>query len=241
MTLLVYGVVPDGTELPATPGVDHRALSTVRLDGVAAVVSPLPTDQALAGRNDLTAYHAVLQELAGRSPVVPFRFGSALPDEPSVVTELLAPRCEELTALLDTLVGRCQLTLRARYVEATVLADVTAADPQIRELSARTRELPEETSWSDRLRLGQLVAQALDRRRADDAAELLDLVLPCVVEHRERAVSGSDGFLDVALLIDDDRRPELEQAIETYAEAAHERVRVALLGPLPSYDFVGGG
>ncbi len=241
MTLLVYGVVPDGTAVPHTRGVADGALSTVPLAGVAAVVSPLPTDQALAGRGDLTTYHDVLNDLAERGPVIPFRFGSALPDEPSVVNELLAPRSEELAALLETLVGRCQLTLRARWVQEAVLAEIAAADPQIRALSARTRDLPEEASWHDRVRLGELVARALDHKRDDAAAALLDLVLPHVVEHRERAASGTDGFLDAALLVDEDRRSALEGVLETYAEANHDRVRVKLLGPLPPYDFVGGG
>ena len=44
----------------------------------------------------------------------------------------------------------------------------------------------------------------------------------------------------MALLVDDERRGELEQHLESLAEAVHERIRLRLMGPMAPYDFVGG-
>jgi hypothetical protein len=228
------------TRRPDTRPTDGLApATTVAYGDLVAVVGEIEADRPLARKADLTAYHQVVDALAASGPVVPVRFGSAVVDHAAVADELLAAQHDHLVALLDALADRCQLTLRARYVEEAVLAEVVADDPRIRELNDRTRDVPEDVSWAERVRLGELVAHAVEQRRGRDADELLDLVLPHVVEHREHRGSGLDHLLDVALLVDDDRVPVVEQVLETYAEAAYDRVRVSLMGPLAPYDFVG--
>jgi hypothetical protein len=236
--LFVYGVAPADADLPRMTGVADNPIKAVVHDQVMAVVGEVDLDQPVMRKADLTAYHQVLDRLASEGPVVPVRFGSALPDEEGVIDGLLN-RSDELVALLEALAGRSQFSLRARYVEEAVLGEVVATDPVIRDLNDRTRGVPEDASWSDRIRLGELVAQAVERRRHDDAQDLLEAVEPLVVEHRVLRGSGLDHVLEVALLVDDERRPELEQTLEAYAEAVHERIRLRLLGPLAPYDFVG--
>ena len=53
-------------------------------------------------------------------------------------------------------------------------------------------------------------------------------------------MAGVEHVLDVALLVDDDRRAEFEEHLEGLAEAVHERIRLRLVGPVAPYDFVGG-
>ncbi|GAA3819458.1 GvpL/GvpF family gas vesicle protein [Nocardioides panacisoli] len=237
--LLVYAVVSADQALPHVSGVGDGPLSSVGHGGVAAVVGPAPAEGS-TGPADLRAYHEVVDALAASGPVAPVRFGYVLTDEQQVVTDVLAPRAEELGDLLAALAGRTELKVRARYIEEAVLAEVVRSDPEIRTLRERTRDVPEEVSWSDRVRLGELVAHAVEAKRRDEAADLWDLVAPHVVEMRETPGTGLDHLLAVALLVDDDRVSVLEEALEAYAEAAHERVRVRLTGPLPPYDFVGG-
>jgi hypothetical protein len=52
--------------------------------------------------------------------------------------------------------------------------------------------------------------------------------------------AGVDHLLEAAFLVDDDRRNRFEDALESVAEAMHERAAVRLLGPLAPYDFVAG-
>lgn len=238
--VLVYAVVPADQPLPRVTGVGQAPLAAVLHGGIAAVVGPAPAGDR-AGAAELRAYHDVVGALAAAGPVAPVRFGSVLPDEQRVVTDVLEPRADELGALLAALAGRAQLKVRARYVEQVVLAEVVAADPEIRGLRERTRDVPEEVSWADRVRLGELVAHAVEARRRSDAADLWDLLAQHAVDLRVNPCSGLDHLLDVSVLVDDDRRPALEEALETYAEAAHERIRVRLSGPLPPYDFVEAG
>lgn len=239
--LLLYGVVRAEAELPPLADRATHPVRGVPHGDVVAVVGSVELERPAVSTADLTAYHSVLDALAASGPVVPVRFGSVMLDEESLVEQVLRPRADEFCALLDALEGRSQLTVRARYVEEVVLREIVASDPRIRELNDRTRGVPEEESWADRVRLGELVAHALEERREHDAAALLERVVPLAVELRERSGAGADHLLEVAVLVDDDRSGQLEDALETYAEAARDRVRVSLIGPLAPYDFVGGG
>jgi hypothetical protein len=90
------------------------------------------------------------------------------------------------------------------------------------------------------VRLGELVARAMEAKREVDAQIILDAVLPLSSAHRLRSGSGIDHVLDVALLVDDDQRDRFESTLEAVAEGVHERVRLRLMGPLAPYDFVEG-
>lgn len=240
--LLVYGVVGAGQALPeGLAGLDDEPVRAVVHDDVAAVVSDFALDRPPGRRRELVAYSELLDALSEAGPVVPVHFGSVLPDEEAVVAELLVPRAGQLLAVLEDLSGRSQFTVRATYLEDVVLSEVVSEVPEVAELRRRTRDLPEDAAYGERVRLGELVARAMEWKQEQDADALLRSILDYSVAHVLRPTSSLDRLLDVSLLVDDTRRDELEQGLEALAEAVHERIRVQLLGPMAPYDFVPEG
>jgi hypothetical protein len=237
----VYGIVPAGAELPRVlTGVDGAAVELVPHGSLAAAVGVIAVERPAGRRADLVAHHEVLDALAAAGPVVPVQFGSVMQDPLDVVEELLVPNEEHFGHLLEQLAGRHQFNLRGSYLEEAVLAEVVSEDPEVAALRERTRELPEEAAYGERVRLGELVARAMEVKREMDAQVVLDAVLPLCAAHRVRPASGIDHVLDVALLVDDDHRDRFEDTLEALAEGVHERVRLRLMGPLAPYDFVEG-
>ena len=240
----VYGVVPwaEGLLPSDLTGLSGAPVRLVREGELAVVVSDLPLDQPPGRAPDVVAHHEVLDAIAGATSVVPVQFGSLLASEEDVREDLLLARGDDFAALLEELAGRAQMNLRASYLDDVVLAEVVREDPDVAELRRRTRDVPEDQSYGDRVRLGELVARALDAKRGPDADALMTVVEPLVAAWSERTSgSGSgDTVLDVALLVDLDRLTEVEDTLEGLAEAVHERMRLQLVGPLAPYDFVGG-
>ena len=238
----VYGIVlADGNPVAGVAGLEGREIVTIRSDRVAAMVSPLAVERPPGRAKELLAYGQALDAVADRHPVVPVRFGAILPDARAVVEELLAPGEEHFHALLEDLLGRAQFMLRASYVEEQVLTEIVQSDPEVAALRERTRGLPEETAYGDRVRLGELVSRAIEDRRGYDADLLLGHVLTLVDAHVLRPVSGLEPVCDVALLVHSDQRAELDARLESLAEEVHERIRLRLMGPVAPYDFVGEG
>ena len=120
-----------------------------------------------------------------------------------------------------------------------MLTEVVAGDPQIAALRERTRELSEQESYPDRVRLGELVSQQLGARRAADEQVILDALTPHVLDYRTRPGGGIDHLADLAVLVDSAHRDQFEAAAEQLAAQLHQRARLRLLGPMAPYDFVG--
>ena len=234
----VYAVLPAaGAPTTALTGIDDAPVEYVELGELAAATSVMALDRPPGRRRDLLAHSQLVETLAQSTTVVPVEFGSVMADRASVIEDLLAPGGDYFVELLQRLEGAEQFNLRGTYDEEQVLSEVVYADPA--ELRRRTRDLPEGTLHPDLVRLGEEVSAALDRKRAEDSDGILNLVVPHVLELRQRPGAGVDRVFDVAMLVERTRRQEVEDTLEELAEAVHERIRLSLTGPLPPYDFVG--
>ena len=234
----VYGVVPAGASVPGLHGLDGAEVQYVEHGALAAAVSRLALDRPPGRRAELVAHAEVVDALAGAGAVVPVQFGSVLEDDPGLVERMLVDGHERFVGLLERLGGTVQMNLRASYVADVVLAEVVREDAPVRELHQRTRQLPEGIVHPDLVRLGEEVARALGVKREDDAAMLLDFVVPLVADHVVRPSGGLDHLLDLALLVARERVDDLEASLEDLAADVHERIRLRLVGPVAPFDFV---
>ena len=236
----VYAVVPAGLELPeGLAGLDDEPVRLVVHGEVAAAVTPMALERPPGRRKELVAYTRVVDTLAGTGPVIPVRFGSVLADEEDVAAGLLEPHAPDFAVTLEELAGHAQFNVRASYLEQVVLAEVVASDPEVAELRRRTRDLPADSGHPELVRLGELVARALEHKREEDGAVVLDGIADLVASIEVRPGGGVDHVLDAAVLVPDEHRDAFEERLEGLAEAVHERMRLSLMGPMAAYDFVG--
>ncbi|AHI00151.1 GvpL/GvpF family gas vesicle protein [Kutzneria viridogrisea] len=233
----VYGLVPGLTTLPENlPGAELRLVHHREL---AAVVGEAPTDRPLGTRSDLLGHSAVLDQLARTAPVLPMRFGTVVPDERAVEREVLAAQHDLVSQALDRLNGKAQFVLGVRYLEQVVLTELLDEDRGISRLRAAVARLPERAGHHERVRLGEAVARALDRKRAGDAAVLEAALRSQAVAVEVREPADQYEVLDAAFLVELSRATAFEQAVDELAQRVGHRMRLRLLGPMAVYDFVG--
>jgi hypothetical protein len=235
----VYGLVGSDAQLPDDlVGLGPSGRVTTIVHGkVAAIVSDVPADRPLGTRDDLRAHEAVVDGVAARTAVLPMRF-PAVVEEKGVVEELLAPNHDCFVAELGVLEGRVQYTLKGRYEQEVVLREVVEEDAEIAALHAEVRELPEDASYHQRLRLGELVVAALEQRRDGEAEQLVKRLEPLAVAVMVNQPGQPDDVVNAAFLIERDRQQTFEDAVEELGKETYDRLRLRLLGPLAPYDFV---
>src|ERR1700754_2246563 len=170
----VYGLVGADAQLPENlTGLGPSGkVSTIVHRDVAAIVSDVPADRPLGTRDDLLAHEAVVDAVAASTAVLPMRFPAVIEEE-GVVEELLTPHHDHFVAALAELSGRVQYTLKGRYEQDVVLREVLEENPEVRELQDEVRDLPEDATYHQRLRLGELVVEALEERRDAEEAQLV--------------------------------------------------------------------
>ncbi|MBU8819362.1 GvpL/GvpF family gas vesicle protein [Mycolicibacterium goodii] len=238
----VYGLIRSDAELPRHLrglGPSGR-VTTISHRRVAAIVSDLPADRPLGTRDDLIAHERVLDTVAQQCAVLPMRF-PAVVEESGVVDELLAPHEERFLEVLTRLDGMVQFTLKARYEQDVVLREIAEGDDEIMALRERVRELPEDASYYDRIRLGELVVGEMERRRSDEGNQVLERLRPCAAAVAVRPQTQPDEVVNAAFLVARDRIQPFDDAVEQVGRDFAGRMRFRLLGPLAPYDFIPEG
>ena len=236
----LYGVVAAGSRLPelSAQGIEESAEPPrlVGLGAVAALVSALSTADVAPSAANLKAHVGVLSEVAGAAAVLPASFGIVAPGEAELEVSL-APRAEELAGLLRELGDHVELSVTAAYAGDTAMREAVAGEPAIARLHDKVAGVPLEAAYYDRIRLGELVAGALERRRVQEADELITSVSDLASDIRTTEV-GDPLLLRAAFLVRREAIPDFERRLEDEAEARSGRVRLTLTGPLAPHSFV---
>jgi Gas vesicle synthesis protein GvpL/GvpF len=237
----VYGVVRGGEAVEiTTEGIEGAGRARLlRHDGMAALVADVSPDPIPTTRGNLNAHTEVLAEGARQTTVLPMRFGVVFPDERRIVDEFLGPSGGELASLLDRFEGMVEATLRGVFEDEDArLREVVEQEPEIARLRDQVREVPEDAGYYARIRLGELVASALEARRAAEERRILDRLQPFAhavdrdTELPERVV------VKAAFLVERPKLQAFDREVDALARELAGRIRFSYAGPLALHSFV---
>lgn len=243
-TLYAYAITRTGLALPD----DVAALTggeAVRLisDGdLALLVSPLDPEQLEIDEDDLSesgrlatlarGHDAVVRAAATAGPVLPLRFGTAVPDD-DAARRLLRTHADAARRQLDRIGDTREWGVRlVRPVAEPALAGPAPAPPAHRQdISGREYLARRRQALDEHERAGQDAAEAVER--------LEKALAPHVTETLRRGGNaGSSLLLDVACLVAPDRETGFAAAVAHLAEELRpQHLDVELTGPWPPYSF----
>ncbi|MEV5753292.1 GvpL/GvpF family gas vesicle protein [Actinoallomurus sp. NPDC052308] len=235
----VYGILPGDVELtPDARGLRDGDVDLVRHGDIAALVSEIDLGGPIGRPEDLTAHERLLDDAAVEVPVLPLRFGAVLASREAVEQELLAANHDQFLAALDEIEGRVEYVVKGRYEERAVLREIIAENPDAASLLERIRDRPEELTRDARIRLGQFIEQAISAKRDVDTQWAAQALAEYSQANVLRRPTHPEDAVQVAFLVETDRRSEFEKAVAKIAEEWQGRVGLRLLGPMAPYDFV---
>ncbi len=240
MTTYIYGIVRSSHPSPPVGasgiGDPARPVRMVTAGQLSALVSEAP-ERLRPRRDDLLAHQNVLSEAGEAGPVLPMRFGSTAPDDKTVAV-VLEERADHYTERLAALEGKVEFNVKAAHDEEGVLRRVMSDNPELRTLTEANR-LAAGGTYEQRLRLGELVVQAVQGRETSDAV--------AVQRQLERAADEvslgpqSAGWLaNVSFLVSRDAAAEFIASVERL-RYDHPHLDLRVNGPLPPYSFVEPG
>lgn len=237
----VYGIVPSGdAPEPDQPGVgDPPGRVTLIPHGdIAALVTEIDVSRPLGRPEDLLAHQRVLDEASAAGPVLPLRFGGVVTDPDAVVAELLEPHHDEFAESLDEIAGTVQYVLTGRYDGPAILAEILAESPEAAGLKQEISGKDEIATRPARIRLGEIIGDAIAGRREADTEEAARVIEPLAAAIAQRDPAHEFDAVHLAVLADQDRQRELRDAFRQLASDWAARVELRLLGPMAPYDFV---
>jgi hypothetical protein len=231
-TVLVHGVTASAGGLRlTTPGarcVEHGEIAAIVTDS---------DPSELRAANALRSHWRVLEEAAATVTVLPVRFGTAMASDRSVVDELLAHRHDELVSRLAQLVGNVQITVKGEFDQEQLLRGVVNASPAVARLRERVSGVPAAAAYYDRIRLGQLIADEVERARERCTAHVLERLEPMAAAASRERTATAETAVNAAFLIEADAEREFRSAVDELQREFAGTVQLRCVGPLPPYSF----
>jgi hypothetical protein len=234
----IYGVVAAAAAPPSTPGIGGAAVETIVSEGTAAIVSDVPTGELQVGREALMSHAQVLEDALRGGAVLPMRFGVVLPDADSVKQQLLDRHHDALVAQLADLETKVELHLRAVFDEATLMGEIVREYPQIRELRDALRGQDPDATYYERIRLGELVAEAVERKCLAEGNAILLVLEPLALAVQAGTLDNERVALNASFLVERKDMPAFDDAVDKVGRAREGRMRLKYTGPLPAHSFV---
>jgi Gas vesicle synthesis protein GvpL/GvpF len=174
----VYGVMSAETSPPQLAGINGAPLQSVTSHGITALVSGLDDQELALGRQEITLHERILEETLTHGTVLPMRFGVVMEGDSAVKDRLLDAHHAELERQLREMTGKVELRVRAVYEERTLMREVVEENPAIARLRDSLRSLPEDATYYARVQLGEMVADAVVRKRNAEADRMLGSLSP---------------------------------------------------------------
>jgi hypothetical protein len=222
---------------PGVGGAEH-VVHTINHRGLAAVVSASPAIGYESTKRNMTAHMKVLEEVMRSHTILPIRFNSVSPNADSVRDDVLAPGADSLKARLVRIGGHVEMGVKALWREDVLYEEIVAAHDDIRRLRDRVEGRPPEATYRERLRLGEMVEQALIDKRARESEAMLALLRPYAKEVVVRDPIIERMALNVALLLKASDQAPFEQRLSALDADESARMTFKCVGPVPPYNFV---
>ena len=223
-----------------TLGVGERGdnVHTVHFMGLAAVVSDSPIVEYDSSRRNMMAHALVLEDVMQSFSILPVRFGTVAPNINAIYEQVLEPRYSELNGLIAEMENRVEMGLKAFWYEGITFDEIMAGNASIRRLRDELMGRRPETTYYERIHLGEMIEKAMWKKREQDSERILAHLRPMVYKTRVNKIITDRMVLNGAFLIDKEREPDFDQAVEALDAEMGRRLMFKYVGPVPPYNFV---
>jgi hypothetical protein len=234
----VYGIVGPNAPAPRGKGIGGARLALLAGDDVAALVSEIRDGELRFGRDEMLLHSRVLEHALKRGTVLPMRFGIVMSGPEEIRTRLLDEHGAELREQLAELEGKVEVRIRATYDEASLLHEIVHENPEIASLRASLRGRSADATYYSQIRLGELVAAAVEHRRERDAQAIVDALADAALAVEPGNAPHERVVLQASFLVERDRLERFDQVLEQIAQGYGGGIRFKYTGPLPPHSFV---
>jgi hypothetical protein len=241
----VYAVAPAGPFTGGAPGFDATGIGgggepirILEYRDLVAIVSDTSRPRYELRREYLLGHERVLEEALKRSDLLPVAFSTIAGSDEAIRDQLLQRRFDELHTYLEEVRDRIELDLKVLWNQEALFAEVVEDNEEIRELQATTAGQPEDATYYDRIRLGQLTEAAIAAKGEAESAAILDALEPLAVDSRVNQNFMEMMILNAAFLVDKSRESVFDARVTAMGEMQAGRLIFKYVGPLPPYNFV---
>lgn len=244
----IYCIIGAGEEKKfAYPAIGGRGdeVYSIPYQDIAAVISPSPITKYSISRENTIAHQKVLEELMKDFTVLPVKFGTVAGGKNGVFVderireEVLKTRYEELKDLSIRMDGRIELGVKAFWVDMKIIfGEIVEENSQIKRLRQKLVSKPITQPFGEKATLGEMVKNALERKKAKEEKDILNVLKKICADWRSNKVFGDKMITNCSFLVEKSKVEQFDRLVDKLATTYSERTKFKYVGPVPPINFV---
>jgi len=238
----IYGIIRNSAPLSYGPiGMGKRAdeVYAISYKGVSAIVSKSPVIIYEARRVNMITHEKVLEEVMKQFTVLPVRFSTISEhDDDDGILRILEKDYSKFDEMLTRMEGKKELGLKVLAHEAPIYESILGKYENIRSLRDKLVNLPVDKTHYQRMKIGEMVAEALKKEIDNYKTIIQDTLCPLADEVKLNDNYGEMMILNAAFLIKNNVEPAFDVAVNLLDEKYGNFMTFKYVGTLPPYNFV---
>jgi len=234
---LFYAVILAGRECNfGIVGLDSRIVHSIHYKDIGALVSDYPrVDSIKLLRKNLAPYHQVVRKAWEHFTTIPARFGQIARDS-GEVNIALRRNYQMIRSELARLDGKVEMGLKAEWNVEDVFRYFIGRDEKLRAYRDRLMSRNELLSRKELIDFGGYFHERVNQARERITGKILAALPPG--EARIEDIRDDNMITNATLLIKEDLRKQLEDAIDGLGKSMGDEYSLKLDGPWPPFSFV---
>ncbi|MBU4312821.1 MAG: GvpL/GvpF family gas vesicle protein, partial [Candidatus Omnitrophica bacterium] len=132
-----------------------------------------------------------------------------------------------------------ELGLKAFWVDMKIVfGEIVDENSQIRRLRQRLVSRPITQPFGEKATLGEMVKNALERKKAKEEKDILDVLKKICIDRRKNKVFGDKMVTNSSFLVEKSKVEEFDRLVDKLATSYDGRIKFKYVGPIPPINFV---
>ena len=240
----LYGIIRDGQKksFGLSEINDGQDVYTITYEDIACAVSNSPVrdyssmlKEAL-GRS-LVKHQTIIEKIMEDHTIIPMKFGTFASGDDEVA-QVLKRGYSQFKESLINMDGKIELDVAATWDDLNnSIKEIGAEDKQIREFKAEIAKKPPSETLQDKIKIGMMIKDALDKRKEKEQAYVIDFLKEVTVDFQKHQVMDDTMILNCAFLLERTKEPDFDSRLKKLDEEYKQKVHFKCVGPLPPYSF----
>lgn len=235
----IIGINETKTFGPIGIGERGDEVYTICFNGIAAVASNSPIKRYSVSRENAMAHEKAIEEVMKEHTVLPVRFCTITEDEEKI-KRILEKEYNRFIGLLKDMEDKKELGLKAMFKEGIIYKYILEKYKDIRVLKEKLMALPAEKAYYQRMEIGEMVEDALQKEREIYKKNILNILSPLAV--KVKINHGYDKWmiliLNSAFLVEKNKEAEFDQKVQELDAKYGDKIKFKYIGTLPPFNFV---
>ena len=187
----------------------------------------------------MTTHEKVLEAVMERFTVLPVRFSTISEhDDNAGIERILEKDYKKFDEMLQKMEGKKELGLKVLAHETPIYESIIEKYDDIRSLRDKLINLPVDKTHYQRMKVGEMVAEALKKETGNYKDIILDALKPLAEDVKINDNYGEMMIINAAFLIKNISEPAFDKTVNDLDEKYGRFMTFKYVGTLPPYNFV---